>query len=63
MVAACGHMVPMDQPVAALDLLGRFLDGRSFYDKEQAIVPIPEGRGSASHRLLAKSELYSTLPH
>merc|ERR1711920_962160 len=31
-VLNCGHMVPTDQPAAALDLLHRFLDERSWTD-------------------------------
>lgn len=29
-VLGAGHMVPMDQPVNALDMLTRFLDGKPF---------------------------------
>ena len=36
-VAGAGHMVPLDVPVAALDMIGRFLRGASFADKPQTI--------------------------
>lgn len=36
-VAGAGHMVPLDVPVAALDMIGRFLKGASFADKPQTI--------------------------
>jgi carboxypeptidase C (cathepsin A) len=30
----CGHLVPMDQPKVALEMLDRFLDGRQFIEPE-----------------------------
>ncbi|CAN0104491.1 unnamed protein product, partial [Ectocarpus fasciculatus] len=35
-----GHMVPLDQPRAALDMLKRFLSGDAFSDGEQALVSV-----------------------
>jgi len=36
-VTGAGHMVPLDVPAAALDMIGRFLGGKSFADKAQGI--------------------------
>jgi len=39
-VLDAGHMVPMDQPKPSLDMINRFIEGRSFQDKHQeAYVP------------------------
>jgi serine carboxypeptidase-like clade 4 len=46
-VFQAGHMVPMDQPEAALDMLHRVLDGRSFGDS----APVPMGKLSAGDAL------------
>ena len=54
-VFQAGHMVPMDQPVAALDMLHRVLDGRSFGDS--APVPIAkQSTGDALHRAVAAAQ-------
>ena len=37
-VAGAGHMVPLDVPAAALDMIGRFLNNKSFADKPQGIA-------------------------
>ena len=43
-----GHMVPMDQPAAALDMLGRFIRGESFSSRDGAAT-LHEGAAVASH--------------
>ncbi|CAN0480730.1 unnamed protein product, partial [Hapterophycus canaliculatus] len=35
-----GHMVPLDQPRAALDMLRRFVRGQPFSDSEQASIGV-----------------------
>ncbi|CAM9829589.1 unnamed protein product, partial [Ectocarpus sp. 13 AM-2016] len=40
LVLNSGHMVPLDQPRAALDMLKRFLSGDAFSDGEQALVSV-----------------------
>ena len=49
-----GHMVPMDQPAAALDMLGRFIRGESFSSRDGAatlhdVHDVHEGAAVASH--------------
>jgi carboxypeptidase C (cathepsin A) len=38
-----GHLVPYNQPGVALDLIQRFVNGRSFADHPLPIIPFPEG--------------------
>ncbi|CAN0583295.1 unnamed protein product, partial [Ectocarpus sp. 12 AP-2014] len=40
LVLNSGHMVPLDQPRAALDMLKRFLSGDAFSDGEQTLASV-----------------------
>jgi len=59
-VLEAGHMVPLNAPEAALDMLSRFIQGRSFYDGHQdeigvSVPPIPASNSAPSPPGISKS--------
>lgn len=51
LVMGSGHMVPLDKPAEALDMLKRFIDGRSFEDSSSNTIkgsPLPRERSLLS---------------
>ena len=65
-----GHLVPMDQPLAALDMITRFIEGQAPFAPPAAAEVVEEGReeareggegGSGAVLLALEEELEETL--
>ncbi len=61
-VASAGHMVPLDVPSAALDMVQRFLAGKTFQDKPQGIAMSDVHPTKADPAVSAAGELDPTNP-
>ena len=56
LVMGSGHMVPLDRPSEALDMLRRFIDGKNFADADTKAIkgsPLPSGDAAAAARARA----------
>jgi hypothetical protein len=46
--AVQGHMVPMDQPAASLDMINRFMYNKNMADEDDIVSKQPAAAGAAS---------------
>ena len=49
-VADAGHMSPMDKPENTLDMITRFVQGKSFDSHQQVVEPVHESFTAMSER-------------